>query len=151
VRASDHVGPRCGAAQRAGARLGACPAIIALVCSAGGLEALAEVLGGLPADLPASVIVLQRLRPDKPSRLAAILARSSKLSVAARPCDNRQSAGSRDFGRNTSLPPVGRPALELPGRCGCDSHHRSDPLGRRTRRCDRRMCDSRLRWHRHRV
>ncbi len=58
------------------------PIIVALVCSAGGLDALKEVLGGLPVDFAASVIVLQHVRPDQPSRLAPILARSCKLPVA---------------------------------------------------------------------
>jgi two-component system chemotaxis response regulator CheB len=57
------------------------PVLVALVCSAGGLDALKEVLGGLPPEFPASVIVLQHVRPDQPSRLAPILARSCKLPV----------------------------------------------------------------------
>jgi two-component system chemotaxis response regulator CheB len=58
-------------------------AVVALVCSAGGVEALGEVLAHLPTDFDATVIALQHLRPDRPSRLAAILARSSRLPVAA--------------------------------------------------------------------
>jgi two-component system chemotaxis response regulator CheB len=47
--------------------------IVALVCSAGGLDALTRVLQPLPGDLPAAVLVLQHLSPEHPSELAAIL------------------------------------------------------------------------------
>ena len=56
--------------------------IVALVCSAGGLGALSVVLGGLPCDFPAAVVVLQHQRPDPPSRLAEILARRCVLPVS---------------------------------------------------------------------
>ena len=55
------------------------PPIVALVCSAGGLEALAPTLGSLPADFPAAVIVLQHQSPDRRSRLPEILARRCAL------------------------------------------------------------------------
>jgi two-component system chemotaxis response regulator CheB len=58
------------------------PAIVALVCSAGGQEALTEVLGALPQDFPASVIVLQHLAPGHRTRLAPILSRATKLPVS---------------------------------------------------------------------
>ena len=47
--------------------------VIALVTSAGGLNALSDVLGALPAHLPAAVIVVQHLDPDHTSSLATIL------------------------------------------------------------------------------
>jgi two-component system chemotaxis response regulator CheB len=55
--------------------------VIALICSAGGLEALTEVLAPLPADLPAAVIVLQHQAPNRRGWLAPILARRSRLPV----------------------------------------------------------------------
>ena len=55
--------------------------VIALVCSTGGLDALTHVLGGLPADFPGAVLVLQHTQPDAPSSLPAILARRSRLVV----------------------------------------------------------------------
>lgn len=55
--------------------------VIALVCSAGGLEALQTVLMSLPANLPAAVLVLQHSSPEHPSLLAAILDRDSALPV----------------------------------------------------------------------
>jgi two-component system chemotaxis response regulator CheB len=55
--------------------------VIALVASAGGLDAVSRVLSGLPADLPASVIVLLHLAPDHESMLPGILARRTTLAV----------------------------------------------------------------------
>ena len=55
--------------------------IVALVCSAGGLDALTRVLEPFPADLPAAVIVLQHLEPDRASELAAILDHRTALPV----------------------------------------------------------------------
>jgi two-component system chemotaxis response regulator CheB len=57
------------------------PRVIALVCSAGGLDALRVVLGGLPAELAGAVIVLQHQSPGRTSRLAAILGRWTALPV----------------------------------------------------------------------
>ncbi|NBH03318.1 chemotaxis protein CheB, partial [Amycolatopsis sp. SID8362] len=37
--------------------------VVALVASTGGLDALSRVLGPLPADLPAAVLVAQHLDP----------------------------------------------------------------------------------------
>lgn len=58
------------------------PRLVALVSSAGGLEALIRVLAPLPADFPAAVIALQHHDPDRPSELAAILAQRCSLKVA---------------------------------------------------------------------
>ncbi len=54
-------------------------AVVALVCSAGGLDALTTVLGGLPADLPAAVVVQQHL--GAVSTLAPLLKRRTGLPV----------------------------------------------------------------------
>lgn len=55
--------------------------IVALVCSAGGLDALTRVLQPLPADLLAAVLVLQHLAPEHHSQLAAILDQRTALRV----------------------------------------------------------------------
>jgi two-component system chemotaxis response regulator CheB len=55
--------------------------VIALVCSSGGLDALTQVLGPLPADLPAAVLVLQHTSPETRSRLAEVLAARTELTV----------------------------------------------------------------------
>lgn len=56
--------------------------LVALVSSAGGLDALIRVLAPLPADFPAAVIALQHHDPDRASELATILARRCSLKVA---------------------------------------------------------------------
>ncbi|EOD58711.1 chemotaxis protein CheB [Amycolatopsis vancoresmycina] len=56
--------------------------VVALVASAGGLDALARVLGPLPADLPAAVLVAQHLDPFRASHLTSILAERTALRVA---------------------------------------------------------------------
>ncbi|WP_194838932.1 chemotaxis protein CheB [Nocardia sp. XZ_19_369] len=55
--------------------------VVALVTSAGGLEALTEVLAPLPAGLAAAVLVSQHSSPEHPSRLAAILDQRTALPV----------------------------------------------------------------------
>jgi two-component system chemotaxis response regulator CheB len=57
--------------------------VIALVGSAGGLAAVSEVLGGLPAGLNAAVIVLIHQAPERENKLVEILARPSRLPVEA--------------------------------------------------------------------
>lgn len=57
-------------------------AIIALVSSVGGLAATSEILGALPADFPAAVIVLQHADPDRGNLLADILSRRCRAPVA---------------------------------------------------------------------
>jgi two-component system, chemotaxis family, protein-glutamate methylesterase/glutaminase len=56
--------------------------IVALVCSAGGLDALTRVLERLPADLPAAMLVLQHSSPTHPSQLAVILDQRTALRVS---------------------------------------------------------------------
>jgi len=55
--------------------------VIAIATSAGGLVALSQLLGGLPAALEAGVLVVQHLQPDRPSRLAQILGWHTSLDV----------------------------------------------------------------------
>ena len=50
--------------------------------SAGGIEALLQVLHGLPSDLPATVGVALHRSPEFASQLAAVLARSVELPVS---------------------------------------------------------------------
>jgi two-component system chemotaxis response regulator CheB len=65
----------------AGAACDRRPAIVALVCSVGGLDALSRVLGPLEASFPAAIIVLQHQSPTHSSRLPSILARRCALPV----------------------------------------------------------------------
>ena len=55
--------------------------VVALVSSAGGLDATAQVLSGLPESLRATVIVLQHSPPDRHSRLAVLLQRMTGRPV----------------------------------------------------------------------
>jgi two-component system chemotaxis response regulator CheB len=55
--------------------------IVALAASAGGLRALSEVLGGLPAGFPAAVVVVQHLDRRHRSLMAHILSRRTALHV----------------------------------------------------------------------
>ncbi len=55
--------------------------IIALAASAGGLKALSHVLAALPADFPASIVVVQHLDPRHRSLMADILSRRTALQV----------------------------------------------------------------------
>jgi two-component system, chemotaxis family, protein-glutamate methylesterase/glutaminase len=56
--------------------------IVALVCSAGGLNALTKVLSPLPAGLPAAIVALQHLAPERPSELAPFLDQHTALPVS---------------------------------------------------------------------
>lgn len=56
--------------------------IVCFAASAGGLEPLMDVLSGLPADFPAPIVVVQHLAPKRPSFMAAILNRCTKLKVS---------------------------------------------------------------------
>jgi two-component system chemotaxis response regulator CheB len=55
--------------------------IVALAASAGGIQALDQVLRDLPPDFPAAITVVQHLNPLVPSLLPAILARHTGLLV----------------------------------------------------------------------
>lgn len=55
--------------------------IIVIGASAGGMEALRQLLDTLPADLPAALFITVHIGA-RPSRLARVLAQSSRLSVA---------------------------------------------------------------------
>ena len=55
--------------------------IVALAASAGGLRALTEVLGALPADFPVPLVVVQHLDPRHRSLMAEILSKRIALPV----------------------------------------------------------------------
>ena len=55
--------------------------VVGVGASAGGVAAVREVLDALPADFPASLVVVLHLMPDHPSYLAEILRRTSRLPV----------------------------------------------------------------------
>ena len=67
--------------------------VVGLVASAGGLDALGQVLVPLPAGFPAAVVALQHIRPEHPSRLAEILDRRTALCVQPAHDGHRLRAG----------------------------------------------------------
>jgi chemotaxis response regulator CheB len=92
------------------------PAVeVAVVTSAGGLDAVSAVLGGLPEDFPAAVVVAQHLS-GQGSRLVEILSRRVRLPVGWA-CDG----GRIEAGQVSVCPP--RSVLEvLPdGSCAIQS------------------------------
>ncbi len=56
--------------------------IVALAASAGGLNALAQVLGTLPANFPAALVVVQHVDPRHRSLMAGILSHHTALTVS---------------------------------------------------------------------
>jgi two-component system, chemotaxis family, protein-glutamate methylesterase/glutaminase len=60
--------------------------LIVVGASAGGVQALCELVAGLPPDLPAAVLVVLHVAPHGHSALPAILARSGRLP-ACHPAD----------------------------------------------------------------
>ena len=55
--------------------------VIAMAASAGGLQALSVILGGLPSDFPAAIAIVMHLSPTHKSLLAEILTSRSLLEV----------------------------------------------------------------------
>jgi two-component system chemotaxis response regulator CheB len=55
--------------------------VIAIAASAGGLSALSQLLSALAPTLNAAILILQHLDPTRPSHLADILSRRTRLPV----------------------------------------------------------------------
>jgi two-component system chemotaxis response regulator CheB len=86
--------------------------VVALVASAGGLEAVSRVLGALPQSFAAAVVVLIHQAPDRASDLVELLGRCSRLPVVA-----AEDAGALRGGQVTVAPP-GKHLLVTPAmRC----------------------------------
>jgi two-component system chemotaxis response regulator CheB len=74
--------------------------IVVMGASAGGVEALRTVLGSVPRDLPASVLVVLHLSPDHRSVLPQILG-----SAGALPASHAKDGESLEHGRVYVAPP----------------------------------------------
>ena len=70
--------------------------IIVIGGSAGGVDALMRICGGLPADLPASILVVQHISPASRSVLPDVLPRSSRSArtVSGNPARSRCNASN---------------------------------------------------------
>jgi two-component system chemotaxis response regulator CheB len=55
--------------------------LVVMAASYGGVQALREVLGGLPADFPVPVAIVQHRSANPPNLLAKVLGRSTPLAI----------------------------------------------------------------------
>src|ERR1700742_3169127 len=53
--------------------------IVAIGCSAGGLQASMELLRGLPLDSAIAIVLLQHLDPSRPSGLSELLSKAGTM------------------------------------------------------------------------
>src|SRR3954447_7035705 len=83
--------------------------IIALVASAGGIDAISRILTGLPHGFGASLVVLIHQEPDRESRLVELLARACALPVVEAQHGVRLAAGE------VTVVPAGKHLLVEPG------------------------------------
>ncbi len=67
--------------------------VIALVASVGGLEAVGQVLAGLPGTLDATILVLLHQQPDRTGDLVHLLSERSVLPVSAAEDAQRMGSG----------------------------------------------------------
>jgi two-component system chemotaxis response regulator CheB len=67
--------------------------MVAIGTSLGGIEAMSEVLGHLPASFPIPLIVVQHLSPHYRSHLAEVLDRRTPFAVEWAQCETRLQAG----------------------------------------------------------
>jgi two-component system chemotaxis response regulator CheB len=86
--------------------------VVACASSAGGLNALSELLSRLPGDLPAAIAVVQHLDRRHRSLVADILSRRTRLSV------KEAEAGEKLAASTVFIAPPNRHLLvNLDGRC----------------------------------
>src|SRR4051794_41939649 len=67
--------------------------IVVMGASAGGVETLAELVSGLPAEFPASIFVVLHVLPTAHSVLPEILDRAGPLPAGAAPPSNESERG----------------------------------------------------------
>src|SRR5687768_17136874 len=70
--------------------------LVVIGASAGGIEALRELVGALPADFPAAIAVVLHTSPQSPGVLHDILERSGPLP-AVNPTDGERLRGGRIY------------------------------------------------------
>ena len=69
------------------------PKIVAIGASAGGVDAISRLLGGLPRNLPAAVLVVLRRPLERVSHLPGILSRKTNLDVRVAEDGDRLESG----------------------------------------------------------
>jgi two-component system, chemotaxis family, protein-glutamate methylesterase/glutaminase len=88
--------------------------VVAIVASAGGLSAFSRILGDLPSDFNAAIVVLQHLDPSHLSHLADILGRRTRLRVKEAVDHERLQSGvvfTAPSGAHLLVSPEGRLSL----------------------------------------
>jgi two-component system, chemotaxis family, protein-glutamate methylesterase/glutaminase len=68
--------------------------IVAVVTSAGGLDALSQIVGTLPRSFPAAILIVQHLSPAHPSHLCEILRARTALGVRNAAAGDRPRDGT---------------------------------------------------------
>jgi two-component system chemotaxis response regulator CheB len=74
--------------------------LVVIGASAGGVEALKQIVAGLPRDLPAAICIVLHIAPTSTSALAGILARAGDL-----PCATASNGGALEPARIVVAPP----------------------------------------------
>lgn len=93
--------------------------VVAVAASAGGVQALSELLGGLPKGFGAAVVVLQHLAPNYRSHLVEILGRRTPLPVVQARAGEQLAPGRIAVappGAHLAVGPGGTLALERSAR-----------------------------------
>src|SRR5438067_1936965 len=55
--------------------------VVAMAASAGGVEALGDILAALPADFPAAIVIVQHRTAQEPFELPEVLSRRTAMRV----------------------------------------------------------------------
>jgi two-component system, chemotaxis family, protein-glutamate methylesterase/glutaminase len=84
--------------------------IVVIGASAGGIEALKAIVGSLPAEFPAAVIVVVHVSPTSPGLLPGILRRQSAL-----PVEHAEDGMALEAGRIRVAPPDHHVVLHADG------------------------------------
>ena len=69
------------------------PALVVVGASAGGIDALSELLGPIPAGFPAPIVIAQHTQPSRASHLAEILAARTALTLVTVNRSEKLAAG----------------------------------------------------------
>src|SRR5262245_60415189 len=70
------------------------PWLVVIAASAGGIQALTNVLSMLPKTLPASIVIVQHRTPNPESALERILARTTRMPVTTARMGQRVEPGT---------------------------------------------------------